>query len=213
MIAVRTTILGRRGGGCPAGRQRAFTLVEVMVATTILSLLMLATVTALRTLGNTGTALERVTSRVDEVRTVSTFIRDLLESALISGNPGGLSLGGGSGAETFFGYGEDYLELNSAVMFGEGFGGSYRVRLGREGAQLVLRWQEIPPPGTEPDWAGTPSRVVVSGLEEFALAVREDFVSEWQADGDPLRNPVLVRLQIKASGRYWPDLIARVQGY
>ena len=50
-------------------RQRGFTLVEVMVALTILSLVMLATVTGLRTLANTQVAIERMTSRVDEVRT------------------------------------------------------------------------------------------------------------------------------------------------
>ena len=64
-----------------------FTLVEVMVALTILSLVMMATVTGLRTLANTQSAIERMTSRVDEVRSVSIFLRDLLTSASSGTDP------------------------------------------------------------------------------------------------------------------------------
>ena len=68
---------GRNEAGHAA---RGFTLVEVVVALTILSLIMLATVTGLRTLANTQGTLERVTARIDEVRTVSGFLRDLMEA-------------------------------------------------------------------------------------------------------------------------------------
>ena len=70
-----------------------FTLVEVMVALTILSLVMMATVTGLRTLANTQSAIERMTSRVDEVRSVSIFLRDLLASASSGTDPNKLTLG------------------------------------------------------------------------------------------------------------------------
>ena len=82
---------GRNGGVKPAA---GFTLVEVVVALTILSLIMLATVTALRTLANTQGTLERVTARIDEVRTVSGFLRDLMEAAVVGegGSGGGLAL-------------------------------------------------------------------------------------------------------------------------
>ena len=90
---------------------RGFTLVEVMVALTILSLVMMATVTGLRTLANTQGAIERTTNRVDEIRSVSSFLRDLLESAVVGEDMGGLSLGGGSSEATYFVWGEDFLEL------------------------------------------------------------------------------------------------------
>ena len=53
----------------PAGN-RGFTLIEVVVALSILSLLMLAVISALRTFGNTQVSLEKLTDRVDQMRTV-----------------------------------------------------------------------------------------------------------------------------------------------
>ena len=77
-----------------------FTLVEVMVALSILSLVLLGTVTGLRTLASTQSALERKTSRMDEVRSVSGLLRDLMESAVVGSDGGGLSLGGGDSEAT-----------------------------------------------------------------------------------------------------------------
>ena len=71
---------------------RGFTLIEVVVSLAILSLVLLGTVTGLRTLGNTQVSLERVTQRADEVRTVSAFLRDLMESAVVGSGSGGLTL-------------------------------------------------------------------------------------------------------------------------
>ena len=75
-------------------RRRGFTLIEMSVALVVLSLIMLATVTALRTLGNTQVAVDRLTLRNDEIRSVSSFLRDALESAILGGGTGRrLSLG------------------------------------------------------------------------------------------------------------------------
>ena len=190
---------------------RGFTLVEVMVSLTILSLVMLATVTALRTLGNTQGAIDRMTARVDDVRTVSGFLRDILESAVVGSDAGGLSTGGGSRTATYFSYGEGFLELKSTILFGEGYGGSYLVRVAREGANLVLRWQESPDNGIPRDWLEMPSRVIVEQLEEFTVATRQEFGRSWSDDRNDGGPPALVRLQVKAAGRHWPDLILRVQ--
>ena len=79
-------------------RSAGFTLVEVMVSITVLSMILLATVTALRTFGNTQSSLQRMTHRVDEVRSVSGFLRAAIESATIAEDAsGGLALGGSGG--------------------------------------------------------------------------------------------------------------------
>jgi general secretion pathway protein J len=192
---------------------RGFTLVEVMVALTILSLVMMATVTGLRTLGNTQGTIERMTNRVDEIRSVSSFLRDLLESAVVGEDLGGFSLGGGNSEATYFVWGDDFLALESTVLFGERYGGSYIVRVAKENSQLVLRWQERPANGTPEDWTDMPSRVMVENLEGFSLATRSEFGEDWSnPDGrEGLPVPALVRLQMKAAGRHWPDLILQVQ--
>ena len=192
---------------------RGFTLVEVMVALSILSLVLLATVTGLRTLGNTQAAIERKTSRVDEVRSVSGFLRDLMESAVVGSGSGGLTLGAGGQQEaTYFNFGKGFLEWKTTVLFGEAYGGTHYVRVGQEGGQLMLRW--LATGGSSPnarDWSKAASRPLVRDLELFAIGLRQEFDQGWVvrwAGGDP---PALVRLQIKAAGKYWPDLILKVQ--
>ncbi len=188
-----------------------FTLVEVMVALSILSLVLLATVSGLRTLGNTQAAIERKTMRVDEVRTVSGFLRDLMESALV-GSEGGLTLGGGSRDSTYFKLSGGGAEWKSTILFGESFGGTYVVRVAEEEQELVLRWQEPAAAGREPDsWEDTPSRVLVRDLEEFSVVVKEEFQGDWTDSWTEVAlAPALVRMQIKSAGRYWPDLILQV---
>lgn len=188
-----------------------FTLVEVVVALAILSLVMLATITALRTLATTQGSLERVTERVDQVRAVSSFLRDTMESAIVGGGANELSLGGG-GTENqgFFELLPDSLTWNSTILVGENFGGSYLLRVAREDDLLVLRWQEPDALGRPGDWAAAPERTLVAGLEDFEVSWRKHYTDEWRQEWGIGDIPGWVKLQIKASGRYWPELIMQV---
>jgi general secretion pathway protein J len=199
---------GHRNPG--AGRTAGFTLVEVMVALTVLSLIMLATVTGLRTLANTQVALERVTDRVDEVRTVSTFLRNTFESAILANQGSRLTLGGSPAGKNFFVLQKDSVAWKSTVLFGETYGGSYLIRVAREGDELVMRWQEPAARGVADDWDKASSRVLVRELEAFELAYRQGYGSGWVEEIDRNVIPDLLRMRIKSSGRYWPDLVLRV---
>ena len=152
-----------------------------------------------------------MTGRVEEVRAVSSFLRSLLESAVVGSDSGGFTTGGGSRESTYFKYGKSFLELKSTILFGEGYGGSYLVRVAQEGATLMLRWQDFPDSGVPLEWMDMPSRVVVAQLQEFTVTVRQEFGMEWSGIGRDEGSPALVRLQVKAAGRNWPDLILRVQ--
>ena len=126
-------------------RHGGFTLVEVMVALTILSLVMLATVSGFRTLAQTQTTLDRTINRVDEIRTVSHFLRQVVESAIIGQDAGGLTLGSvGNSGSSFFDMNQSAIALKSAVMMGEGFGGTQYVRVAHEDSSIVLRWSSEP---------------------------------------------------------------------
>lgn len=193
------------------GREQGFTLVEVMVALTILSLILAVTVSALRTLGNTQATLERTIDRVDEVRSVSIFLRDLLESAVVINNSE-FSLGGGADEASYFRSGTDFLEFKAAILFGEHYGGSYLIRVAKESAKLVLRWQESPVDGVPQDWTDKPSRVLVEQLEELTVTTKEEYSMEWSEDRrDNQTVPALVRLNVKAAGRHWPDLVMQAR--
>ena len=195
----------------PVAGQRGFTLVEVMVALTIMSLVMLVTVTGLRTLANTQVAIERVTARVDEVRTISSFLRESFDAIVIGTSTGGLSLGGHGGGSTVFQVLPHAVEWQSIVLFGESYGGSYIMRLEKEGDALMLRWHEPPTGRRGLDWSNAPSRQVVSGLEEFDISYKREVDGPWQNTWDSEGVPSLLSLQLKASGRYWPQLVFRLQ--
>ncbi|WP_279249275.1 PulJ/GspJ family protein [Candidatus Marimicrobium litorale] len=204
----------KRAGFIPA-RERGFTLVEVMVAMTVLSLILLGTMSAMRTLANTQSTLELKTRRIEQVRSVSTFLRDLVESAIGSaGNVNEVNTGGGPLDSSHFLAGEDFIEFDTSVMFGENYGGKHRVRIGREGAALVFRWLQLPTPGlSDVEWSTQPSRVLVPQLESLTIATRNEFADDWitsRAASDR-SVPVLVRLNMTAAGQYWPDLIMRAR--
>lgn len=189
-----------------------FTLVEVVVALAILSLVMLTTITGLRTLANTQGALDRMTGRIDQVRTVSGFLRDTLESAAIgSGDAGGLALGGTSRESAYFDLTEDSFTWKSTILIGESFGGSYLVRVAKEDDLLVLRWQE---PGSsggpDQDWSEAQERTLVEDLQVFELAWRDQAGGDWQQQWEKGDVAGWVRLQLQAAGRFWPELIFQV---
>lgn len=188
-----------------------FSLVEVVVALSILSLVLLATITGLRTLANTQVTVERMTQRIDEVRTVSSFLRDTMESAAVSsGGAGGLALGGKSRESAFFELTPDALIWKSTILIGERFGGSYLLRLAREDDLLVLRWQEPGVSGRPGEWGEAQMRTLVDELQEFEISWRGDYRDDWQREWRSGDVAGWVRLQIRAAGRFWPELIMQV---
>jgi len=199
-----------------SGRGRGFTLVEVVVAMAILSLIMLATITALRTFGKTQQSVTTMTGRVDDIRAVSGFLRDTLQAAVVSSQRGGaLSAGPGSGVRVppYFKGNARSLEWKAPVMFSENHGGIYLVRVAKEEGQLVLRWLE--PTGKRKDknidWSGAEQRTLLENVETLEVFYRPDVDQPWQDNWKEESSPELVRLTIKADARYWPDLIMEVQ--
>ncbi|MEM1113670.1 MAG: prepilin-type N-terminal cleavage/methylation domain-containing protein [Pseudomonadota bacterium] len=196
--------------------QCGFTLVEVMVSITVLSMILLATVSALRTFGNTQTSLQSMTHRVDEVRSVSGFLRGAIESTVVpQARTGGLSLGGSGGRGVqrggLLGNGES-LQWKSILMFGESYGGSFLLRVAREDNLLMLRWLDARTlDGPEPDWGGAQGWPLVEGLQEFSVAYRGEpgggWVDYWAEDDGAVR---WVRMSIKSKNRFWPELIMQV---
>ena len=206
-------LISVRVGGARSSFTRGFTLIEVVVALGVLSLILLATVSALRTFANTQVSLDRMIDRVDEVRTLSSFLRDTLGGAISGGsNGGGLSLGSPSGGESYFESTPTSLSWKAAALFGEAYGGTLLMRIAKQEGVLTLFWQEPGPPNAPVVWGNANSRVLLDELEEFNVSFRAEFgqgwkTTQWQGKGAP----ALVRLSIKASGRYWPDLIIGVQ--
>ena len=199
------------------GLSRGFTIIEVVVALTIMSLILLATVSAMRTFGNTQNSLDRMTGRIDELRTVSSFLRDTLQGAVVSTrvsgrDSSGLSLGprGGSESSAYFRGDVDSFSWKAPVLFGEGYGGTLLVRVVRLDNELTLQWQDPPASLLDIDWSDAQERALLGAIEEFEVSYREDAGDEWLEELGRDGSPALVRLIIKANGRYWPELVMQV---
>ena len=190
-------------------RARGFTLMEVMIALTILSLMMVAIVASLRTFANTQVRLERTTARVDEMRMVSAFLRRSVEAAMSSS--------GGSKVPTF-----DSIDERGTYFLGmaseftwvapvAGFGGVYFMHLGLEGEALAVRWQPYRRDVTPADWESMPARTLLEEVQEYRVSYLPAHGGEWMDDWSDLSSaPVSVRMRIKAGGKYWPELLIRL---
>jgi general secretion pathway protein J len=199
-------------------RDRGFTLIEVMIALVIFSMIMVATISALRTFGNTRLTVERLTGRVDELRLLSNFLRNTIGAALPVARygdsfPAEANLG--SHGVFFLGFPSEVIWV-APVMGGAGFGGAHILHLSLDNDQLVLRWHPYQTNVTGIDWGQLPRRVLLEDVERLILGYRTE---PWLSEGGPVwveewtgafSNPAAVRLSIKAAGRFWPEIVIRL---
>ncbi|MFK7831529.1 MAG: type II secretion system protein J [Congregibacter sp.] len=191
-------------------KHRGFTLIEMLVALSILTLVMLATVTGLRTLASTQSTLATKITVNDELRSVSSFLRDALESAIVGNDVGGLTVGGSGKDRTIFEAHPTRMMWKTTMLFGESQGGSFVVQVAREAREVVLRWQKPDLQGQVGEWNKAPSRTLVDNVQEFSVAYRREPDGEWQEQWDSAGAPAWVRLRIRAQERYWPDIVMAV---
>lgn len=194
-------------------RAKGFTLVEVMVALTLLSLIMVATIAAMRTFGNTKTTIQQVTNRVDEVRVVSGFLRNTLGGAVPVARTGafGDSFEQVENTGTYFWGGPTEIIWVSPLVAGANLGGAFVMRMAYVDGRLELKWHPYEATVGAYNWGELEPRVLLDNVEAFELGYLPAYGGDWVQDwpGSVL-NPVSVRLNIKARERYWPELVVRL---
>jgi general secretion pathway protein J len=194
-------------------RQRGFTLLEVMIALTILSMIMVATIAALRGFGNTKATVTQVTNRLDEVRIVSDFLRNSLGSAmpLRQGGTTTPTFGQAQLSGTYFQGNSAELVWVAPLVAGADLGGAFLMQLAYEEKTLQLRWHRYRPVLEEFNWAEIEPRALLAEVEEFNIGYLPNYGGEWLEEWpESVTNPVAVRLQIKSRNRYWPELVVRL---
>lgn len=184
--------------------ERGMTLVEVVVASTIFALVMLATVTAFRTLGITYDRLNDMTSDTAKKREVDRFLRASLVDAM-------------NGEGRFEG---DSREISWATPLDRvgSAGGIQHLRLRRRGDALMLSFAPFDPakgPDEAPDWSSVVEDYV---LLEDVTAVRFQYRPRAQAswsrspkpnDSDNFGEslPWAVMLELTVGGDDWPPMV------
>ncbi len=189
--------------------QAGFTLVEMVVAMALLSLIMLVLGSSIRSMGASAERVEARTASIDEMRVATAFLREIVgrTAAQRVEAPGtGLLFAGAPGAMSWIGV--------MPARFGAA--GRHFFRLAVEQTSdgtpgLVLRfipwrWEQK----ALPDWSQADSRVLVRNVSEVSLAYEGGGVSggwlpAWPADEKRL--PQRLRLLLSAAGSEWPPVI------
>lgn len=196
-------------------RLRGFTLIEVMVALTLLSMLMVATIAAMRTLGNTRTSVEQLTKRVDEIRVLSEFLRNTIGGAMPLARVGNSSEAfvGGQSYGTFFAGDATQLIWVAPLVAGADMGGVFILHLAVVDGALQLRWLPYQSDVEAVDWSTVEPRQLLQSVEEFEVGYLAAYGQEWvEVWEGAQRNPVAVRINIRTAGKYWPELVIRLSG-
>lgn len=197
-------------------KSRGFTLIEVLISLTLLSMIMVAVVAAMRTFGNTRATLEQVTQRVDEMRVVSEFLRRTIGGALpvvrVGGAEGDQALAGSSG-DTYFAGDSSQMVWVAPIVAGADMGGAYVMQLSRSNNRLQLNWRPYERDFSQFEEADLEPRSLIEAVDEFRIGYLATYGGDWLDEWPGQRfNPVAVRLNIRSGDRYWPELVIRLNG-
>jgi general secretion pathway protein J len=196
-------------------RQAGFTLVELLVAMTLLAFLSITLFGGLRFGARSWEAVVDSSAERDRIASTQTFLRDRLGQLTRPGPAGPRRLDD----EGRLDGGPERLEFIAPWLSALSLGGLYRFTLWHEdtgNGRLMLSWQpaEADPDALEElgDLAG--ERILLDGVAEFSLsyygAADEDaepeWLDQWESPGDP---PRLVRVDLVFADarRVWPDFV------
>lgn len=180
---------------------------ELLVVISLLSLVMLALGSALRTAGQTEERVDARLQRTDELRVASGFLRSVL--GRVSGRKMTNIVEVGA-SPFFFVAAPQEMGWVGVMPARYGAGGRYHFRLGRVADALMLQFVPWVDAGEPPDWSRAESYRLVSGVTGLAIQYEDAadepplWVSQWTVV-DRLPQRVMISLQT-VSGP-WPELV------
>lgn len=192
-------------------RMDGFTLIEVLVVMSLLSLLMLAMGSALRTTAQTEERVDQRLQRADEMRVATDFLRSILGRVSAVKVPGPVA----SGANQFVFSGDKNEMTWVGIMPARyGAGGRYQFRLAVEalpaGRALMLRFTPWVDDVATLDWSQSETYALVADVAELALQYEDanveppQWTSRWSV---PDRLPQRVTMSLSTLRGPWPDLV------
>ncbi len=196
-------------------RQNGFTLVEVLVVMTLLSLVVLALGSALRTTAQTEERVDQRLARNDEIRVVTGFLQSVL--GRISGEK---RQGITSADESPFLISAGPQELVWAGVMPARFGVAgrqfFRLALAEVGGSsaLVLQFTPLEESVLPTAWDQAASEVLVRNVAAFALQYQDaaqdqpEWLAAWQSKD---RLPSHVLISMEAANVAWPPLVVAMR--
>jgi general secretion pathway protein J len=194
-------------------RARGFTLIEVVIATSLLAIGLALSFASIRGAARATERAEILAQRQERLRAVQGFLRTQLNGAL----PIAFEFNPDTGEASFFRLSRTKLEFVATMPGYLSRGGPYLQTLelvpGEGGQRLVFQHQLLAPDGALK--AERAPVVLLDGIAEAAFQVRsidqDGKQAPWQRGWDvSAQLPPLVRLQLRfAEGsRRWPEFVA-----
>lgn len=192
-------------------RVRGMTLVEVVVALAVLSLVVLVLGASLRSMAQSSQRIDERVDVIDEMRVATGFLRELLgRVAEVRVAPPGQGL--------LFAAAADELAWVAVMPARYGAAGRHHFRLAVEArddgsAALVLRYAPWAGDAVFPDWSGAEARVLVPQVTRFALhyggdGVQAGWLPTWPPpESRAERLPPRLRLDVATATQVWPPVI------
>jgi len=180
-------------------QSRGMTLVEVLVATTLFSMIMLATVTALRTFAMTYDRVQQQADKTSQIREGDRFIRRALQDAV--------------NAEGLFEGTSTTLHWVAPLDRAGDAAGLQHLQLVLNGERLLLSLAPLRASAEEPDWGQVSADFpLIEDVEKLAFFYQAEPLSEWspryEPAGEPLNNlPWAVAIELIVAGQRWPPIL------
>lgn len=200
-------------------RQSGFTLFELLVVMTLLSIVMVGLVSALRGMAQTEARIDQRLERLDEIRVARSFLQQTLSRVSAST----VDAPGATGKTIIpFVATSDSLTWVGILPARANVGGRHFFRLAIEdsptGRDLVLRFSPWKPDLVFTDWPNAEARVLIPGIQQMTLQAEglppeghdtaQAWPKEWQ-NGWPIADslPERVRLNLVDAQGNWPEWI------
>ena len=196
--------------------QRGFTLLEVMIAFSLLALLFVGLFSSFNTMSRGWDAADKRMLKTEDMRLISDFLRRQLGQMLVVKVIGQDKTGNEAPVYAFTGE-SDVVRYAAPLQPLQGQGGIYLIELaiksGKNGQKLEMRYSTYRPDMKwDEAFDKTEPVLVFDGLKQaqFSYFASEnveeepDWESEWVDKGV---YPLLLKLKLGDNEREWPDLL------
>lgn len=199
--------------GVPARRQPGFTLIELVIAITLMGLTLVALYSGLRLGLNSWNSGEQHAETINHLRATQEFLRRQLAQSMTV-----YQTNEQQEQTVVFSGGPDRIEFVAPMMIHLGQGGLYRIRVEARDGRLWLRWRRYV--RNDPEAGEEQERVLLDQVSavEWAYFGTDPEDQSGQKPQNPPRwrsewtiaehRPLLVRLTLNLGGQPWPDLVA-----
>ncbi len=193
-----------------------FTLIEVLVVMSLLSLVMLAMGSALHTTAQTGERVDQRLQRIDELRVADGFLRSILGRVAARKVPQPVEQGA---SQFIFNAQPSQLTWVGIMPARYGAGGRHHFRLQLQASlagqqALVLQFTPWLDDAVPPDWGQATSHVLVQNVQSLALQYEDAqpespvWTPQWTF---PERLPQRVMLSLQTDAGPWPVIVVSMR--